>query len=668
MNVYHDLNNLPAFNNAVITIGSFDGVHQGHQKILEQVKALSKVKNGESVVITFHPHPRLVIYPNDTSLQLITTIEEKIALLRKYEVDNLVVVPFSKTFSQLKADEYIEQFLLDKFHPVAIVIGYDHHFGANRQGDINYLRWYAEIGQYEVHEISKQEIDELAISSSKIRKALLSSQIKKATQLLGHYFTLTGTVVHGQKIGTKIGFPTANLEINDAHKLIPPDGIYAVYVHHQQQRYKGMLYIGKRPSVGKKLDRTIEVNIFNFSKNIYGDRLTLELVDFVREDQKFESLDQLSQQLELDEKHTIDCLQYEESLTTKALTARQPEVAVIILNYNGKDYLEQFLPALLKTTYPNYQIYVADNGSSDTSYDLIQTQYPQVFWIDLKENHGFAQGYNLALQQVKADYYVLLNSDVEVTPNWIAPIIELMERDRTVAACQPKILAFNQKNYFEYAGAAGGWLDRLGYPFCRGRIFQKLERDKGQYDTTQEIFWASGAAMFIRANLFHDIGGFDGSYFAHLEEIDLCWRLKRAGYKIMVRPKSVVYHVGGGTLSYENPQKTYLNFRNSLFTLVKNESISKLIWLIPLRLLLDGLAGVMFLMKGQFKNTGAIVKAHWHFFPKIIALLAQRKIVLEYIKKTSISKTPNQTAQLNGSIVWQYYIQRKRYFKNLTTK
>lgn len=429
-----------------------------------------------------------------------------------------------------------------------------------------------------------------------------------------------------------------------------------------------MLYIGKRPSVGKKLDRTIEVNIFNFSKNIYGDRLTLELVDFVREDQKFESLDQLSQQLKLDEKHTIDCLQYEESLTTKALTARQPEVAVIILNYNGKDYLEQFLPALLKTTYPNYQIYVADNGSSDTSYDLIQTQYPQVFWIDLKENHGFAQGYNLALQQVKADYYVLLNSDVEVTPNWIAPIIELMERDRTVAACQPKILAFNQKNYFEYAGAAGGWLDRLGYPFCRGRIFQKLERDKGQYDTTQEIFWASGAAMFIRANLFHDIGGFDGSYFAHLEEIDLCWRLKRAGYKIMVRPKSVVYHVGGGTLSYENPQKTYLNFRNSLFTLVKNESISKLIWLIPLRLLLDGLAGVMFLMKGQFKNTGAIVKAHWHFFPKIIALLAQRKIVLEYIKKTSISKTPNQTAQLNGSIVWQYYIQRKRYFKNLTTK
>lgn len=223
MNVYHDLNNLPAFNNAVITIGSFDGVHQGHQKILEQVKALSKVKNGESVVITFHPHPRLVIYPNDTSLQLITTIEEKIALLRKYEVDNLVVVPFSKTFSQLKADEYIEQFLLDKFHPVAIVIGYDHHFGANRQGDINYLRWYAEIGQYEVHEISKQEIDELAISSSKIRKALLSSQIKKATQLLGHYFTLTGTVVHGQKIGTKIGFPTANLEINDAYKLIPPD-------------------------------------------------------------------------------------------------------------------------------------------------------------------------------------------------------------------------------------------------------------------------------------------------------------------------------------------------------------------------------------------------------------------------------------------------------------
>ncbi len=668
MNVYHDLNDLPAFTNAVITIGSFDGVHKGHQRILEQIKTLSKAKNGESVVITFHPHPRLVIYPDDPSLQLITSIEEKIALLRKYEVDNLVVVPFDRTFSQLRADEYIEQFLVDKFHPAAIVIGYDHHFGANRQGNINYLRWYAEIGRYEVHEISKQEIDELTISSSKIRKALLSGQIKKATQLLGHCFTLTGTVVHGQKIGTTIGFPTANIEISSAHKLIPPDGIYAVYVHHQQQRYKGMLYIGKRPSVGKKLARTIEVNIFNFSKNIYGDKLTLELVDFVREDQKFNSLDELSQQLKLDEKHTTESLKYEESRTATLSTAHQAEVAIVILNYNGEKYLAQFLPSLLQTTYGNYKIYVADNGSSDDGQSLIEKEFPDIIWIDLKENHGFAQGYNLALQQVKSDYYVLLNSDVEVTPNWIAPIIELMERDRTVAACQPKILSFHQKSHFEYAGAAGGWLDRLGYPFCRGRIFQKVERDSGQYDTTQEIFWASGAAMFVRANLFHDIGGFDSDYFAHLEEIDLCWRLKRAGYKIMVRPKSVVYHVGGGTLSYENPQKTYLNFRNSLFTLVKNESIPKLIWLIPLRLALDGLAGIMFLTKGQFKNIMAIVKAHWHFFPKIIALLRQRKVVSEYIQKTSISKVPNQTAQLNGSIVWQYYIQRKRYFKNLTAK
>ncbi len=665
MNVYHDLNDLPAFRNAVLTIGSFDGVHQGHQSIIERINLLSKEYDGESIVITFHPHPRLILHPKDKSLHLITTIDEKIALLRQYGVDNVVVVRFSVAFSQMKADEYIEKFLIEKFHPACIVIGYDHRFGLNRQGDINYLKWYGEIGNYKVQEIEKQEVEAITVSSTKVRQALQAGKVKKASQLLGHYFTISGKVVYGQQIGTKIGFPTANIEITSPHKLIPPDGIYAVYVTHQKNRYKGMLYIGKRPTVDGALDRTIEVNIFNFAKNIYGDKLLLELVDFIREDQKFDSLEGLKTQLTIDEQHTLACLKYEEIHLLKAPEKPQPSVAVVILNYNGEKWLEKMLPSVQASNYANFKIYVADNGSTDESKTLIKENFSDVIWLDLEENHGFAEGYNQALRQIESTYYVLLNSDVEVAEDWITPIINLMERDQTVAACQPKILSFNNRDQFEYAGAAGGWIDKWGYPFCRGRIFHIVEQDQRQHDDTQEIFWASGAALFIRASLFHNIGGFDGSYFAHLEEIDLCWRLKRAGYKIMARPKSVVYHVGGGTLDYENPKKTYLNFRNSLFTLMKNEAIAKLIWLIPLRLFLDGIAGILFLVKGQFGNIAAIFRAHWHFFPRIAQLLQQRKATQELIDKTSISQVPNKNGRLDKSIIWQFYIRRKKYFRQL---
>jgi GT2 family glycosyltransferase len=318
--------------------------------------------------------------------------------------------------------------------------------------------------------------------------------------------------------------------------------------------------------------------------------------------------------------------------------------------------------------YANYKVYVADNGSVDDSLQVLSQLFPEVEVIDLKINYGFAEGYNRALQGLEADYYVLLNSDVEVAPDWIKPVMELMERDNTVAACQPRILDYNRRTHFEYAGAAGGWIDYLGYPFCQGRLFQTIEEDRGQYHTTQEIFWASGAAMFIRAKLFHDIGGFDGTYFAHLEEIDLCWRLKRAGYKIMVRPKSVVYHVGGGTLGYESPRKTYLNFRNSLLTLLKNEDYAKLLWLIPLRLVLDGVAAGLFLVKGKFKNIGAIVKAHWHFFFQFRTTLKRRKRLENLIQRTSISTRPNFAGRYSGSIVWQYYIYRNLYFSKLKAR
>lgn len=665
MKVFNDLNDLPAFRNAVITIGSFDGVHSGHQKILEQVKDKARAIDGESIVITFHPHPRLVVYPKDNSLKLINTIDEKVDLLEKYGVDHVVVVPFTIEFSQQSADEYIEKFLIEKFNPKCIVIGYDHRFGLNRQGNIDFLKSYAENAGFEVIEIQKQEVDHIAISSTKIRKALLAGKISEASLLLNHRFPLTGTVVHGQKIGATLGFPTANLEVSQPYKLIPPNGIYAVYVYHQNQRYGGMLYIGDRPSIKEHSNQTIEVNIFDFDKNIYGDKLRLELIAHIRNDASFDSLDALSAQLAEDKKSTQKILS---SLTAEATQVEQekmPHVAVVILNFNGKQYLEEFLPFVLVSTYSNYTVYVADNGSSDHSIEFVQEAFPKVKIIDLVENHGFAKGYNLALEQVEADYFVLLNSDVEVTPGWMDPIIELMERDQTVGACQPKIRSFSNKAMFEYAGASGGWIDFLGYPFCRGRIFAVTEKDQGQYDNTQEIFWATGAAFFIRAHLFHGIGGFDGDYFAHAEEIDLCWRLKRAGYKIMVRPRSVVYHVGGGTLNYNTPGKTYLNFRNTLYTLLKNEPLNRVLWLIPLRLILDGLAGCLFLFQGKFKHILSIIKAHWTFFPNMNKTWKKRKSIEEHIAKISIRTEVNTSGRYPGSIVWAYYGKGKRYFKDL---
>ncbi|MEL6945748.1 MAG: riboflavin kinase, partial [Bacteroidota bacterium] len=362
--------------------------------------------------------------------------------------------------------------------------------------------------------------------------------------------------VHGQKIGTEIGFPTANIEISFPHKLIPPDGIYSVYVWHQNHRYEGMLYIGIRPTLQDENRRSIEVNILDFNKQIYGDKIMLELVDFVREDATFNSLDALKAQLKLDEQNVRSGFAYLQKTEEKKTAVESlANVAVVILNYNGRNHLEEFLPSVLQTTYANVDIYIADNGSTDDSIAFLEANFPDVKIIRLSQNYGFAEGYNQALKEVESDYYTLLNSDVEVTPNWIEPIMELMERDSTIAICQPKILSYRKKKYFEHAGAAGGWMDRLSYPFCRGRLFDTVERDSGQYDTTQEIFWASGAAFFIRKKLFHEIGGFEGSFFAHLEEIDLCWRIKRAGYKVMVRPKSVVYHLGGGSLNYGNPRK-----------------------------------------------------------------------------------------------------------------
>jgi len=343
---------------------------------------------------------------------------------------------------------------------------------------------------------------------------------------------------------------------------------------------------------------------------------------------------------------------------------RMPSIAVIILNFNGKHHLKNFLPSVCASVYEGVEIWVADNASTDDSIQFLHAHYPTIKLIQLTENYGFAEGYNQALQQIEADYYVLLNSDVEVTPDWIRPVIDLMENDPKIAAVQPKILAQTDKHLFEHAGAAGGWMDSLGYPFCRGRILFQCEADKGQYDEVQEIFWASGAAMFVRAKLYHEAGGLDGDFFAHMEEIDLCWRLKRLGYSVVAQPASVVYHVGGGTLDIENPRKTYLNFRNSLFTLVKNESIGRLLWLIPMRLLLDGVAAARFLTEGKFRHIWAILQAHFHFYFGIFKVLKKRKLIRKLISQKNIGAA-NTHGIYKGSIVWSFFIKKKKIFSKM---
>ncbi len=661
MNVYKELSNLPSFKNAVITIGSFDGVHTGHQKILERLKNKAREYGGESIVITFNPHPRHVIKPDNQELQLINTVDEKAELLEAFGIDHLVVVPFDKAFSQQSPEDYIERFLLEKFSPSCIVIGYDHRFGRNREGDITFLRKYEQTAGFELIEIKAQEVEDITVSSTKIRKAIKNGQIRAARQYLNHAYRLTGTVVKGQQIGQEIGYPTANIAINDPYKLIPADGIYAVRVAHKQRKYNGMLYIGTRPTLKEFNNRTIEVNIFDFDQKIYGDILSIEFIDKIRGDQHFDSLDALSQQLEQDKQATLRILE-------KSNRPGWPSVAVTILNYNGRSFLESFLPGVRNYSYENLRVIVADNASTDDSISFLKESHPEVERIILEENYGFAEGYNRAIDQIDADYIVLLNSDVEVEGNWIAPVIEMLEKDPSIAAVQPKIKAQKNKEYFEYAGACGGWMDFLGYPFCRGRIFNTVEKDEGQYDEPMEVFWASGAAMFVRTKLFKNLGGFDGDYFAHLEEIDHCWRLKRAGYKVMVQPKAVVYHVGGGTLGYLSPRKAFLNFRNSLFTIFKNESFSKLLWLIPARLILDGVAAGLFLTEGKFQHIQAILRAHFAFYGAIPKLIKKRKHYNDLIKKHQINKKFNPKGVLYKSIVWAFYIRKKKNFHQLKEK
>jgi GT2 family glycosyltransferase len=334
-----------------------------------------------------------------------------------------------------------------------------------------------------------------------------------------------------------------------------------------------------------------------------------------------------------------------------------PTAAIVILNWNGKNFLEKFLPSVLASTYNNKKIVVADNASTDNSIQFLQENYPQVFIIQNNSNEGFAKGYNTALKQVTADYYILLNSDVEVTPGWVEPIIGLMEADKTIAACQPKILAYHKKDQFEYAGASGGWLDKFGYPFMRGRIFDDCETDDGQYDDAQPCFWASGAALFVRSSVYHDLNGLDEFFFAHQEEIDFCWRAQLAGYKIFVQPASVVYHVGGGTLPKGNSRKTFLNFRNNLIMLAKNLPFPVVIWKLLFRMLLDALSAWRGLLSGDSGYFFAICKAHFHFMVWLLFVKKQTGVALKNSGKLY--------GLYNGSVVWDYFVKKKKTFSEI---
>ena len=335
------------------------------------------------------------------------------------------------------------------------------------------------------------------------------------------------------------------------------------------------------------------------------------------------------------------------------------QIAIVILNWNGKHFLKDFLPSVIKYS-GDARIIVADNASSDDSISFLTNEFPTIEIIQNDQNGGFAKGYNDALKKVESPYYLLLNSDVEVSENWLIPLLKTMENPQ-VAGCQPKVLSFADKSKFEHAGAAGGYLDHNYYPFCRGRIFNETENDTQQYDGEAEVFWTSGACMLIRSELFHKVGGFDELFFAHMEEIDLCWRIKKLGYQFKIIPSSEVYHVGGGTLDYLSPKKTYLNFRNSLYMITKNH----VGWLFPklfYRMLLDGIAATMFLFSGKPTHFWSVFMAHVDFYKHLKIMLKKRKELRE------ISADFNKTGLYRGSILWAKYFKGIRSFSNLNMR
>ncbi len=340
------------------------------------------------------------------------------------------------------------------------------------------------------------------------------------------------------------------------------------------------------------------------------------------------------------------------------MNTHYPSVAIGILNWNGQKFLAPLLPELERLTYPNFTIYVIDNNSADHSVAFVKEQHPTVRVIELNDNYGFAGGYNRGFALMEEDFLLMINSDVEVSPGFIEPLVALMQSDANIALCQPKLLSLTQPTMLEHAGAAGGMMDMLGYPFCRGRIFEVCEADNGKYDTTTEIFWGTGAACLIRRDAYHRLGGMYDYFFMHSEEIDLCWRMLAVGYKIMYCPASTVYHLGGGSLAYHSPRKTYLNFRNNIIMCFRNSPWYINLWLMPVRIAMDSAAAIKFLLQEDRGNFKAVVKAYWHFFVWIFNGKDRFPA-----KKKSLLSIP---VVLKHSIVWKFYIGNTRFYSQLS--
>lgn len=333
-----------------------------------------------------------------------------------------------------------------------------------------------------------------------------------------------------------------------------------------------------------------------------------------------------------------------------------PKISIVILNWNGSGFLKRFLPSVIDHSSGIADIIVADNGSSDDSRIVVETLFPSVTYLQLEQNFGFAGGYNQALQLIQNEFFVLLNSDVEVTVGWLDPMLRLMESDYSIGAIQPKILSLNHPSYFEYAGAAGGFIDKFGYPFCRGRILQEVEKDLGQYDDCLNVSWASGACMMVRSSVWQACGGFDDDFWAHMEEIDLCWRMHHLGFSVKFCPNSIVYHLGGGTLNYNHPMKIYLNFRNNLYLLFKNLPLGQLLLVLPSRMILDGLAAFAFIFKGEFGAFLKVLTAHLKFYGQLPLLMKKRRMIFGTAKK----ELPSLMA--SKSILWNYFVLKRRKF------
>ncbi|HLF64660.1 MAG TPA: bifunctional riboflavin kinase/FAD synthetase [Saprospiraceae bacterium] len=661
MNIFRDISALPLFHNAVVTIGSFDGVHRGHQRILKRIKRLARQYEGESVVVTFDPHPRQVLSSSDDSLKLLTTTEEKLEYLQECGVNNVVIVPFTIEFSHIGPREYVERFLIDRFKPRCLVVGYNHRFGRNRQGNFHLLQSYAKQGAFDLIKIEKQEIEHIDVSSTKIRNALSVADIRTGNTLLNHPYRITGRVIRGRKVGRSLGYPTANIEPLNPAKLIPAQGVYAAFVNVDQVTFEAMLYIGTRPTFDlKDTGISIEAHVLGFNQEIYGERIDIDIIEFIREDLTLTGAEELRIQIQKDE------LDIKSSLAHYVQRQHEPSVAMVALNYNGKEMLEKYLATFMAVEYGKLDIIIADNGSQDDSVSFIQSHFPLIQIVRFAENHGYAGGYNLALANLDYDYYALVNTDIALTPQWLSRIITVMEAEPNLVACQPKIRSDRDRESFEYAGACGGFMDALGYAFCAGRILNTIEKDIGQYDYVKDIFWATGAALVVRGEAFHAAGGFDASYFAHQEEIDVCWTFQRAGYRIGVIPESVVYHFGGATLAYDTPAKVFLNFRNNLSTITKHMPAGWLIIVLLMRVFLDFLACLHFIFRAQFLNAMAVIRAYAGFWLRLPQTIRKRLRLYKRIEAMRIG--PSKVNFYRRSILIDYYLLNKRYFSQLTQK